>query len=79
MNHHALTLTAAELATALHITKRTLHSLVGSGQVPPPIRIGQRRIVWRVADVEQFLKDGGTPGLKKTNKPGRPRKNGGAS
>ena len=76
MNHHALTLTAAELATALHITKRTLHTLVITGQVPMPIRVGQRRIVWRVADVEQFLKDGGTPGLKTKPKPGRPRKGG---
>ena len=74
-----LTLTARELAAALHVTPRTLHTLVVTGQIPMPVRVGQRRILWRVADVEQFLKDGGTPALKKS-KPGRPRKkSGGAS
>lgn len=76
-NSLTLTLSAAEVAAALHITKRTLQVLVVSGQVPMPIRVGQRRIVWRVADIEKFLEHGGTPGLQKA-RPGRPRKGGAA-
>ncbi|MDA8390862.1 MAG: helix-turn-helix domain-containing protein [Gammaproteobacteria bacterium] len=74
-----MTLSVKELAAALHVTPRTLHTLVVTGQIPMPVRIGQRRIVWRVADIEKFLEHGGTPGLQQKARPGRPRKNGGAS
>ena len=78
MNTLNLTLSARETAAAIRVSPRTLHALVVAGMVPPPIRIGKRRIVWRLSDIEAFLAGGGTPGLKRPNKPGRPRK-GGAS
>ncbi len=74
-----LTLSARETAAAIRVSPRTLHALVVTGMVPPPIRIGKRRIVWRLSDIEAFLANGGSPGLQKPKKPGRPRKNGGAA
>ncbi len=67
---------ADEVATKLKVTTRTLRSWVRAGLIPPPIKIGPRRLVWRATDIEKFLAEGGTPGFH-TKKPGRPRKSGG--
>ena len=69
----SFTLDYKEMALACRVTPRTLHELVKTGQVPAPVRIGQRRLVWRVEDLQAFLAGGGTPGLHKPKR-GRPRK-----
>ncbi len=72
-----LTLDRKEMAEELRVTPRTLRGLVKAGQVPAPVKIGKRRLIWRVEDLQAFLAGGGTPGFH-TKKPGRPRKSGGA-
>ena len=69
--------TARTLADRLTTTTRTIRAWTRAGLIPPPIKIGPRRLVWRAADIEKFLAEGGTPGLHR-KKPGRPRKAGGA-
>ena len=70
------TLGRVQVAAALQVTPRTLRRLVLLGAIPAPIRVGQRRVCWRAADIAAFLSCGGTPGFKKVRR-GRPRKQGG--
>ncbi|MHB1609048.1 MAG: helix-turn-helix transcriptional regulator [Acidiferrobacter thiooxydans] len=72
------TLTVATLSRLLHVTPRTIRRMVLRGDIPLPARVGGRRLLWRVADIDGFLVSGGTPPLHK-KRPGRPRKSGGAS
>ena len=73
MTDNTIVWTARETADQLTTTTRTLRAWTRAGLIPPPIKIGPRRLVWRASDIEEFLAAGGTPGLNK-KKPGRPRK-----
>ncbi|TXM72917.1 helix-turn-helix domain-containing protein [Methylobacterium sp. WL69] len=44
-------------ADMLGISLSTLNRLRLSGRLPPPIRLSERRIAWRLADLETFLSD----------------------
>ena len=43
-----------EAADLLRISRRTLHHILASGEAPPVIRIGRRRLIRRAA-IEQWL------------------------
>ena len=71
------TIGVAGAARLLCINPRTLRTLVKRGEVPPPVRVGPRRLIWRVATLEAFLANGGTPEfIAARARPGRPRKRG---
>lgn len=72
------TLTIPELSRFLKITPRTLRRMVLRKEIPPPARVGARRLLWRSEVIVEFLANGGTPSLQK-RRPGRRRKAGGAS
>lgn len=64
-----LTLDAFEVAGILHVDVRTLRRMVSRKQMPPPIRVGDKRILWRVSDIEEFIRNGGTPGMPRKGRP----------
>lgn len=64
-----LTLDATEVSEILHIDVRTLRRMVSRQQIPPPIRVGDKRILWRVSDIEDFIRNGGTPGMPRRGRP----------
>ena len=49
-------LSLTEAADFLRISRRTLHHLLATGDAPPVIRIGRRRLIRRAA-IEQWLSD----------------------
>jgi excisionase family DNA binding protein len=50
-----------ELARILGVHPRTARTWLGEGRLPPSIRIGNRRLRWRLATVTKFLSDLETP------------------
>ena len=55
-------LTPREVAAMLRVNRDTVYVQCRRGVLPKPIRIGQRIIRWRRADIERFLANGGTGG-----------------
>lgn len=55
-----LLISAAETATRLSVSKGTLHKLVAVGAIPKPIHLG-RRALWRVEELEEWVRDGCPP------------------
>jgi hypothetical protein len=69
--------TLAEAADWLRCSPRTLERLIADGSGPPVIRISERRLIFRVADLRKWL-SGRTRGAAELSQPrrrGRPRKN----
>ncbi len=52
-----LLLSAAELATTLRLSKRTLWRLLAAKKLIPPIRVGGS-VRWRISDVRRWIDDG---------------------
>ena len=52
-----LLLSAAELATTLRLSKRTLWRLLAAKILIPPIRVGGS-VRWRISDVRRWIDDG---------------------
>jgi prophage regulatory protein len=50
-------LTVREVAARLGISRWTVWRMATEGILPPPIRLGRRIIRWRIADIEQALRD----------------------
>jgi predicted DNA-binding transcriptional regulator AlpA len=48
------TMPVNEVASALGVSERTVWRRASTGEIPKPIKIGQRR-VWRVADIDRFI------------------------
>jgi predicted DNA-binding transcriptional regulator AlpA len=48
-------LTAADLATVLHLSIRSVWRLRSQGALPAPVQLGPNTIRWRPADVREFL------------------------
>lgn len=55
-----LLISAAETAMRLSVSKATLHKLVAVGAVPKPMHLG-RRALWRVEELEEWVRDGCPP------------------
>lgn len=55
-----LLISAAEAAKRLSVSKSTLHKLVAVGAVPKPIHLGSRAL-WRVEELEEWVRDGCPP------------------
>jgi predicted DNA-binding transcriptional regulator AlpA len=47
-----LFMTAAEVARALRVGRRTLDGLVASGAVPPPVKLSMKTVRWSRAAIE---------------------------
>lgn len=47
-----------ELAARLKVSKRQIHRLKDAGSLPPAIRLGERLLRWRVAEVEEWIRAG---------------------
>ena len=73
MNSHIETASTTEAAKIYKVSARQLFNLVKAKQIPPPVRVGKRRLVWLVSDIQDFLRAGGTPAFN-TRRSGRPRK-----
>ena len=57
--------TPEDLCELLQISRRTLHRWIGSGRVPPPIRIGSEErpmLRWPPDVIRKWLADGCPPG-----------------
>ena len=52
-----LLLSAAELATTLRLSKRTLWRLLAAKKLIAPIRVGGS-VRWRISDVRRWIDDG---------------------
>ncbi len=48
-------LTKAEVARTIKRSTRHVQNLVNAGLIPPPIRIGNGRPLWRRADIEKWI------------------------
>lgn len=60
-------LTPDDAARALSISRSTLDRMVAAGRLPKPVRISDRRIGFRVADIEAF----GAPAAPRSHRGGR--------
>jgi prophage regulatory protein len=40
----------AEVATVLDIGRSTIYKYVGEGTFPPPVKVGERSVRWKLAD-----------------------------
>ncbi len=47
----------AELTARLGLSRSTINKMVKEDTFPPPIKIGSRRIAWRVAVVDEWLNE----------------------
>lgn len=50
-------MTASELATVLHISKRTLWRMKSAGKLPPPVRLGGA-VRWGVEAIRKWIASG---------------------
>jgi excisionase family DNA binding protein len=60
-------LTPADAARALSVSRSTLDRMVAAGRLPKPVRISDRRIGFRVCDIEAF----GAPAAPRSHRGGR--------
>jgi len=69
-------LTFDDAAEWLRCSTRTLQRLVETGRGPPIIRLSQRRVIFRLADLRIWLaqRTRGATGLLQSRQRGRPRK-----
>ena len=44
-----------ELCKLLGVGAATIYRWLRNGSFPPPVRLGPRRVAWRVEDVEEWL------------------------
>jgi excisionase family DNA binding protein len=44
-----------QLAELLNFSPMHIRRLASEGKLPVPLRLGERKLLWRVADVEAFL------------------------
>lgn len=49
----------AELAAALRCSERSLRRMWERGDIPEPTRLGPRRLVWPIAEVNEWLAERG--------------------
>jgi prophage regulatory protein len=56
----------SELRSLLMLFHSTIHSLVNRGFFPRPIRVGERAVAWREADVREWLQTHKQPNLRHT-------------
>jgi predicted DNA-binding transcriptional regulator AlpA len=47
-----------DVAARLRVCKATVRSWVAAGILPPPIRLGPRRLYWTEEDIEKVLRSG---------------------
>ena len=73
MNSPVETASTTETANIYKVSVRQLFNLAKAKQIPPPVRVGKRRLVWLVSDIQDFLRAGGTPAFN-ARRSGRPRK-----
>jgi predicted DNA-binding transcriptional regulator AlpA len=64
-------LTLAETADWLRCSSRTLQRLLETGEGPPVVRLSERRLIFRLADVRQWVEQRTT--RKETRSRGRSR------
>ncbi len=57
------TLSAKGLARLLNCTERTVRRWDSAGEIPAPLRIGARHVIWPVAEIEAWMR-AGAPGRK---------------
>ena len=50
-------LSVAELAGALGLAERTIWRMASRAELPPPIRLGARRLGWRRSSITAWLDD----------------------
>jgi predicted DNA-binding transcriptional regulator AlpA len=55
-----LTVSAKDAARICGVSRTHWYSLMSSGRLPPPIRLG-RRTLWRVADLHRWVAEGCPP------------------
>ena len=69
-------LTLNEAAEWLRCSTRTLQRLLETGRGPPVIRLSERRLIFRIADLRQWLsgKSTGRPELSNSRRLGRSSK-----
>lgn len=48
-----------QLAEILNFSPMHIRRLASEGKLPLPMRVGERKLLWRVADVEAFLDPAG--------------------
>jgi excisionase family DNA binding protein len=48
-------LTPVELCELLRISRPTLAAWIANGTLPPPIRLGTKKIYWRREDIDKLL------------------------
>jgi predicted DNA-binding transcriptional regulator AlpA len=75
MSSHIETASTTEAAKIYKVSSRQLFNLVKAKQIPPPVRVGKRRLVWLISDIQDFLRAGGTPAFN-ARRLGRPRNSG---
>lgn len=46
-----------ELTEQLSLSKSTIYKMVNDGLFPAPIKIGERRVAWRITAVADWLRD----------------------
>lgn len=60
LDESVLLIPAPDLAMRLSVSRRTLHMLVATGAMPKPVHLG-RRALWRVEEIEAWVRDGCPP------------------
>ena len=46
---------AEQLIKKLHITRKTLWEWIRKGNIPKPARIGERTLVWKIKEIEDWI------------------------
>jgi hypothetical protein len=67
-------LTLDEAADWLRCSTRTLQRLLATGSGPPTIRLSERRLIFRLADLRNWLAERTTGRTESQRRRGRPRK-----
>lgn len=71
MNEVSVPLTKRDVARLASVSTRTIERWILSGEIPPPRRLGPRRVYWHPETIAQWLAE--RLGIVDTPRRGRPR------
>ena len=66
-------LTKSDVQKLLGVSERTVENWIARGILPPPARIGGRRVYWARAVIERWLEEQLDPAQGEAKRRGRPR------
>jgi predicted DNA-binding transcriptional regulator AlpA len=58
LGEESLLISAAKVGSLLDVHERTVWRMRSAGEIPPPIKVGPRKVRWRRAEILNWIEQG---------------------